>query len=174
MEKREFLQNKGVIDFYDPAEKVKNSKAVTVRKVRDEKDDRYKDLKRENLFTIRCREDGSEIDGVILAHWEIPFGLIPVELLAGEDYDLGSENFSEREDVEQRIRDITRDDLSDYYDIEDETLLHVIVYSKFPLISIPYDSIQEVDESPHEWLERCGDEVLGGIDAYQTLKDFSV
>jgi len=155
------------ITFYDKKDLVLGLKRVTLRLAR-EQGDKYEELRAGNHFILNIPKEENQIDdliGTILAHWKLSFQSIPPQFLAGEGYKLDLEN--KMQSTKQILRDTARKDLGGYYEMTDESLIHVIVY--LPMAEVDRDILQKSKETPQEWLARCEEDVFGNNPSYIKL-----
>jgi hypothetical protein len=155
-------QNK--ISFYDPKDLVLGDKRVTLRLAREE-DDKYDTFTPGDSFVIDISEDEEIIEGTILGHWKLPFYSIPVETLFGEGYEV---DIDPKQDTQEMIgwllRQEAKRDLKQYYEVEDRTFFHIIVY--LPEVNVGEELLQIKGESIRDWNRRVGHRVFSHIQAY--------
>lgn len=160
--------------FYESKDVVLGPQRVTLR-VAKEQEDRYDKFQAGDTFVFKISNDFNleeERRGVILGHWILPLSSIPIELVAGEAYDVQLDLIKKQEGtLQSRIRYLAEDDMSSHAPITSSSDMHVLAYS--PTEDIDRELIQRPNEDPAQWVERCGDSVLGHIDLYQRLKSIS-
>lgn len=163
------MEEKREMAFYDDTELALKSKAVTIRLSRGE-GDKYNDFHPGDEIEMKFKRwrGKTTVDGVILAHWIMPLSEIPAGLICGEAYEVDGSTSVE---VESGLRWKLREDLSLYYReaVESDSNFHAIVCLPKSRLLNWSDFVQLEGEDPIAWIERCGEEVLGHIDAYRQL-----
>ena len=160
--------------FYESKEFVLGTQRVTLR-VASEEGDIYDNFQPKDTFAFKITNDfhrEEEKKGVILGHWVLPLASVPIDFIVGQAYDIEIDNNEDQiEIVDWMLRRKTKDDLLSYSPITDLSDVHVIVY--LPNLNIDEQLFQLPNEDPAQWVERCGNSVLGHIDSYNRLKEFS-
>lgn len=159
------------IKFYDPRDLVLGDKRVTLRLARED-GDKYDKFEVGHSFALDIEDfanDGYSQLGTILGHWKVSFKEILPEFLLAEGYKVEIDsNEDSKEDIERKLRMITREDLGSYYTLDDNTPFHIIVYSIDENFDL--DLLQRSQETPQLWLDRCSEEVFGHIESYRKFK----
>jgi hypothetical protein len=169
MEKLDPIPQMHTMAFYDPSEDVlsRKRKVVSIRG----KKAKYEKFVPKQSFNIDIPSEDIKSEGIILGHWKLQFNDIPPEFLAGEGYPLP--NGLGRKEAAMFLKNKTIEDLSQYYDPENEEFFRLIVYVSKEDADIKefLNYAQRENETPYEWLDRCGDVVLGEIEGYKALKE---
>lgn len=169
MEKSDPIPVKYSMAFYDKAEDVLSRKRKVVS-IRGEKD-KYERFQPGDRFTVDIPDEGIETEGLVLGHWKVQFNEIQPEFLAGEGYlvPFGSS----REEIVSILEKRAVEDLSQYYDLESTNFFRIIVYvtKEDTDLELFEQYAQLENESPEEWLDRCGDQVFGEIKGYRVLSE---
>jgi hypothetical protein len=153
--------------FYDRQDLVFGEKRVTLRLAR-EGEDKYNEFKTGNTFLLNCEDSIQE--GSILADWVVPFKDVPTEYLLAEGYKIEMDPFQDSPAmIDYLFKLIAKKDLERYYEIDENTLLHVIVYT--PLVNDNPDLFKLPNETPFEWARRCGDAAFGHLETYRNRGD---